>query len=119
MCGSHSHLARECPRSNRGEYYLEDGNNEAGDEAHLTLMATGVDFNDRASTLMGESIRSIVLDAGCSRTVCGEDWLNCITETLIASEKASIKTFKSNSVITFVDERKMETVLCGILPCVL
>ena len=78
VCGSHSHWARECPRGNRGEYYLEDSNNEAGDEVHVTLMATGMDFNDRASTLMGESIGSIVLDSGCSRTVCGEDWLRLV-----------------------------------------
>ena len=142
VCGSTSHWARECPRgyTNRGEYYAEDSaagpasdagagdevhitlmasDTDADDEVHVTLMASASDFTDKASALMGESIGSIVLDSGCSRTVCGEDWLNCFVETLTEDEKKTIKRSNSKSVFRFGDGRKMESQQCVVFPCIL
>ena len=59
-------------------------------------MASADDFQDKASILMGESIGSVVLDSGCSRTVCGEDWLSCFMVTLNLKEKSSITTSESS-----------------------
>ena len=119
VCGSMDHWAPECPRGRDGEYFIEDASANEGEEVHVTLMATATDFDDRASVLMGEALGSIVLDSGCSRTVCGEQWLDCFLETLSDKEKASIKYYSSNSVFRFGDDRKMSSIQCCGFPCVL
>ena len=82
VCGSTKHWARECPRSNSDANYTRD--EYAGDEVHITLMATETNFDDKACVLMGETIGSIVLDSGCSKTVCGSEWLDSFMDTLMA-----------------------------------
>ena len=38
-------------------------------------------------TLIGEMLSMAVLDSGCTKTVCGETWLNCDLETLSDEDK--------------------------------
>ena len=117
VCGSTKHWARECPRSNADANYTRD--EYAGDEVHITLMATETNFDDKACVLMGETIGSIVLDSGCSKTVCGSEWLDSFMDTLTTKEKSSINKRESCSVFRFGDGRRMESQKCVDFPCVL
>ena len=38
-------------------------------------------------TLIGETLSMTVLDSGCTKTVCGETWLNCYLKTLSDEDK--------------------------------
>lgn len=122
ICGSTLHWARACPDGYNSEV-VNSGNpygkyETPDDEIHITLMAADK-FDNKMNTLMGESIGSIILDSGCSKTVCGEEWFVSFVDTLSFPERQSIVEFSSNSVFKFGDGRKMTSIKCVIFPCVL
>ena len=49
-------------------------------------------------TLIGETLSMVVLDSGCTKTVCGETWLNCYLEPLSDEDKKPLHVEDSNSV---------------------
>ena len=69
ICSSTMHWSRSCPQR-----YKKDFHSDKEEECHVTLMASN-EPSEGISSLMGESIGSMVLDSGCSRTVCGIIWL--------------------------------------------
>ncbi len=75
-CGSVDHWARECTKK-------EEASKEDQGEVQLTLLA---DCVDRREKLMLAALGSIVLDSGCSTTVCGQDWLQAYVDTLSPQE---------------------------------
>ena len=48
-------------------------------------------------TLVGDSLRSAIIDCGATKTVCGTTWYNCYLDTLSEMQKASIQTEESNT----------------------
>ena len=34
-------------------------------------------LDETMETLIGETLSMVVLDSGCTKTVCGEAWFNC------------------------------------------
>lgn len=116
ICGSIRHWARECPESFNSHREGND-NNYQNDEVHITLIATEHEFHNKMDTLMGESIGSVILDSGCSKTVCGETWLSSFLETLGLHERKSISVCSSSSVFKFGDGRKMKSLKCVTFPC--
>ena len=132
-CGSKNHWARFCPNNDwrqqsseshnsnwrqrnselNSNYYGED------DEVHVTLLAAEENFENKVDTLFGESLGGVILDSGCSRTVCGEMWLASYLETLTSVEKESVKIEQSTSVFKFGDGKRMKSLKRVVLPCVL
>ena len=55
--------------------------------------------------LIGETLSIAALDSGCTKTVCGETWLNCYLETLSDENKKLLQVEDSNSVFIFVDSK--------------
>ena len=53
----------------------------------ITLMAENCQSNDKFNILMSESIGCVLLDSGCSKTVCGENWLLCFIEAMDEQDK--------------------------------
>ena len=41
---------------------------------------------------VGATLSMAILDPGCTKTVCGNTWLECFIETLSNEEKESVKT---------------------------
>ena len=76
-CGSMIHWMRDCPHDNTTADKLQESENKV----HITLMASGI-TTDRMDDLLGESIGSVVLDSGCSQTVCGLQWLYSFLDTV-------------------------------------
>ena len=120
ICGSTTHWARACPNGYSSQYEASSGRYEANDdEIHITLMASEENLDNKINTLMGESIGSIILDSGCSKTVCGEEWFASFVDTLSSDERQSIIELPSTSVFKFGDGRKMKSLKCVTFPCVL
>ena len=61
----------------------------------------------------------MIFDLGCSKTVCGIKWFDTFLETLTDSKKKNIVYEKSTSVFKFGDGKRMHSMKCAIIPCVL
>ena len=126
ICDSRYHWARECPRAYENcedetyqtENYVTDVENEV---VQLTLLNDATvdsgDYKKKLSVLVGESLGSIVLDTGCSTTVCGEDWLAHYMDTLSDKEWASIKEEPTRTTFKFGDGKNFHSVQRLVLPC--
>lgn len=80
-CGSKNHWARSCPDNDWRKSNETSGYYGGEEEVHVTLLAAETDFNDNVDVLFGESLGAIILDSGCSKTVCGQQWLESYLET--------------------------------------
>ena len=58
-------------------------------------------LEETMETLIGEMLSMAVLDSGCTKTVCGEIWLNCYLETLSDEDKKLLHVKDNNSVFKF------------------
>ena len=54
-------------------------------------------LEETMGTLIIETLSMAVLDSGCTKTVCGETWLNCYLETLSDEDKKLLHVEDSNS----------------------
>ena len=123
ICGSRMHWAKKCPHVYE-IYYLEqdpiDPHDEVCDEVQITLMAADThDSGSKLDTLLGEAICHVLLDSGCSKTVCGEKWFECLIDTLSDSERSTIIYEHSNSVYRFGDGQRVNALRRAVIPCIL
>ncbi len=105
-CGSVDHWARECTKK-------EEASEDQGD-VQLTLLA---DCVDRREKLMSEALGSIVLDSGCSTTVCGKDWLQAYVDTLSPQDVKLIKEETSETSFKFGDGKHVISKGRMHIPC--
>ena len=127
ICSSKMHWAKNCPhayeRKPKPVFYadgeeLDNNANDIDEEIHITLIAQ-TDGDQKMDFLLGETIGKVLLDSGCSKTVCGEPWLNSFLDTLTAAEREKIVFENSAAVYRFGDGERMQAVKCVSLPCVL
>lgn len=115
ICSSRMHWAKHCPhafeRQTSSVLYGDDCDqpyyDEHDEEVEITLMAASDASDVKMDSLLGETIGKVLLDSGCSKTVCGEQWLRCYMETLTDPEQKSIRTETSTSVYRFGDGQRM------------
>ena len=119
VCGSKMHWARYCPHGYYRRSPAQSGYRNKQEDVQITLIATGSNFDDKVEVLFSETIGHILLDSGCSKTVCGEQWLSCYLDALSASEKSKMETEASSTVFKFGDGRRMTSLKCVTIPCVL
>ena len=50
-----------------------------------------------------EAFSTAILDSGCTRTVCGETWLQCYLDTLDENDLESVRTQQSRTKFKFGD----------------
>ena len=48
-------------------------------------------------TLIGETLSMAVIDSGCTKTVCGQIWLDCYLQSLCNEDQQSVKEEKSET----------------------
>ena len=123
-CGSEMHWLNSCPHATaRNRFYpdRETGHyvEDQDEEVKIILMAADQDRNDKIDVLFGETIGAMILDLGCSKTVCGKAWLDTYLETLDSKQLLEIKYEKSSSVFRFGDGKRMTSLKRAIIPCVL
>ena len=108
ICGSRMHWMRECPNSDRTS--MNYGRDEVcfteNEEVHITLMTEQLESDDKIDKLLGETIGCMILDLGCSKTVCGKKWLELYLDTLDERQLNKVRYESSNSVFRFGDSIK-------------
>ena len=76
-------------------------------------------LNGVMDALTVEAIGFVLLDLGCSRTVCGLAWLTSLLDTLDAKEKQMVKTEPSNSTYRFGGGQRLKALKNVSIPCVM
>ena len=66
-------------------------------------------LEETMGTLIGEMLSMVVLDSGCTKTVCGETWLNCYLESLSDEDKKLLHVEDSNSVFKFGNSKLIKS----------
>ena len=91
-CGSIFHWLKNCPdvRDNN-----KDKEQKSSDEVQLTLI------EECMTTLVGETLGMAILDSGCTKTVCGDDWLQCLLGTLSSDELNQVTEKESSAIFKF------------------
>ena len=81
-------------------------------EANIVLMSQH-DITD----LLGETIGAVVLDSGCSETVCGQKWYDCFVDTLPQVIKKGLTIQKSSRTFKFGSGKVLPSLMKVSLPC--
>ena len=58
-----------------------------------------------------------VLDSGCTKTVCGQGWLKCSTESLCNDDARKIQEFTSETEFKFGDGKGVASEKSVVIPC--
>ena len=65
---------------------------------------------------VGETLDSAVLDSGCTKTVCGEAWLNCYVDGLSVEDQRKVKEIPSSTKFRFGDGDVIHSLRCVSIP---
>ena len=87
-CGSKEHFAKDC----------------TAEEVHFALLSSKDDSNDKPlNALLAETLGMAIVDSACSKTVCGQVWMDAYKDQLSDHDKASIKEVPSSTKFRFGD----------------
>ncbi|CAF2215355.1 unnamed protein product [Rotaria magnacalcarata] len=119
ICGSIYHWARQCPDKERKVDYATENKNTHEEEVNITLfqnIAALKDIGPTSGNLIDETLGMAILDSGCSRSVCGELWLQCYLDALTDEDKGKVVTVPSKSVFKFGDGERLTSLKRMKLP---
>ena len=69
------HWPKRCPpKRNSASAYYGDVVYEEEQEVEITLMASS-EHDNKMNILLGETLCHVLLDSGCSKSVCGKQWV--------------------------------------------
>lgn len=102
VCQSTFHWAKDCPHKKNEQVKLTEDENV--DEVKITLFTN--DPMSDCEIFMTESQGSAIIDTACTRTVCGEKWLDNYvnglsqepTHKLMKTENPSCRPFRFGDV---------------------
>ena len=97
-CDSVAHLIRDCPhvpKTSQAHFTDVDEFPESFDE---TVCLFSV---EESHVFLAEATGSIVLDTGCTATVCGDEWLDVYLASLSADQRSSVILKSSNKTFKF------------------
>ena len=111
ICKSVYHWIKDCPHLEEVEhtYGIEDTNvalSVEKEEINIVLFGKGIKEHYNR-TLLGETIGCGLLDSGCSKSVCGKDWLELYKETLSQEEEKLITYHTARVVLSLGLEEEM------------
>jgi len=111
VCGSKYHWARSCPDSNDAcGLYTESEEDGKDKPIWITLLA---DYNNSSveketlNVFLSETLNFAVVDSGCSKTVCGITWMQCLQDSLSESDLKLIEESPSQTCFKFGDGNKV------------
>ena len=96
ICGSFYHFSRFCPSKRYG-----DNDEKQTKEVHITLFSARSD--GKARGLVKECLGKALLDSACTKTVCGNTWLNMYLDTLHGDDKSLVEVLYSDTKFRFGD----------------
>ena len=95
VCQSTFHWAKDCPH--KSEYVKlteeDESNNDTVEECNITLFAKEPENGEptAAEIFMTECCGSAIIDTACTRTVCGQGWLDGYISKLSKNELREMK----------------------------
>lgn len=112
VCQSTYHWARDCPHKKNEQVRLTEDENV--DEVNITLLTQ--DPVPDAEIFLTESLGSAIIDTACTRTVCGEKWLESYVNDLsqeqvyklLKTENPSCRPFRFGDGNLVYSTRKMK-----------
>ena len=119
VCQSAYQWAKDCPHKNEQAKCTEDVERlpQNVDECNITLFSK--DLLSDSEIFMVEALGSAVLDTACTRTVCGEKWLDHYVSGLRQSELAKLETKESARAFRFGDGRLVRSTKSVKIPAVI
>ena len=129
ICDSKFHWAGRCPdayeNNNYAKYTVDEKQREDEQETaevHLSLFigytnGKGEIKENKLNSLVSDAAGCALLDSGCSKTVCGEGWLQNYVSGLSLFDQTYVNEEVSSSTFTFgdgVSERSLKRVN---MPC--
>ena len=113
VCGSKFHWVRNCPDNVNAHGLFTECEENYKDEHEpilITLLADSKNSNVNKETLnmfLSETLNFAVIDSGCSKTVCGAIWMQCLQDSLSESDLNSVEEFPSQTCFKFGDGSKV------------
>ena len=97
-CESIGHLIRDCPHvgSRPQAHFADVDDNTDFYEETICLFSV-----EESCQFLAEASDSVVLDTGCSATVCGNEWLEMYLSSLSEEQRSEIRMNPSNKMFKF------------------
>ena len=96
----HIHWVNDCPhKKEHVKMTSENQCSEKSDECNITLFSKESDYE----IFMVEALGSAVIDTACTRTVCGEKWLDSYVQGLDESKIQQVINMESSKPFKFGD----------------
>ena len=105
ICDSIFHWARDCLHRS-----------ETHDELPKVQLCSEEIHDCYIEQFVEESLNSLILDSGCTKTVRGKNWLNCFKESLNNEDLISVKEFDSKLKFKFGDGKVVDSQFTAIIP---
>ena len=103
VCGSIYHWTKQCPDS-------YENKTKPKDESQITLLGECMD------TLIRETLSMVVIDSGCTKTVCSQVWLDCYLQSLRNEDQQSVREEKSETSLRFGNGKVFKSIKHVTLP---
>lgn len=95
VCQSTFHWAKDCPHRGEQVKLTEDCKTDDVEECNITLYTK--ESPTEAEIFMTECFGSAIIDTACTRTVCGQEWLNSYIDELSQDEKKNLRKTETHS----------------------
>ena len=121
-CRSTYHWWEDCPHvspdekmnSSKRVFYNKNAPQE---DLYIALFQkSSPTTSDEIVCLLGETINKAVIDSGCTKTCCGEEWYKAYLETLTEEEVNKIESKESEAVFRFGDSKPVTALKKVLLP---
>ena len=70
---------------------------------YVPVLLTDLGCREHLCLLLSETMGMALLDTGCSKTVCGKQWLSVYLDTLSLQDRRSVKRTDSTNQFRFGD----------------
>ena len=122
-CRSTYHWWENCPhvtpqeRSNASRKRVFYNDNSVKEDLYIALFQKVTPTSpDEVICLMGETINKAVIDSGCTKSCCGESWLEAYMETLTDDEVKNVQSKETDAVFRFGDSPSVNAIRKVLLP---
>ena len=120
-CRSIYHWVEDCPHVPDDEKLPRQTKtyfgNTVEEEIYVGLFQSNVQSSsDEITCLLGETLDMAVLDSGCPKTVCGQDWLTEYLKSRTDIQSSDIQCLESKVLFRFGDSKPISSIKKVLLP---
>ena len=106
-----------CANSQSIYHWFKDcPHNVQGSNSKVTIFTQEVQ-KCYVQNFLGETRNLAVLDSGCTKAICGQEWLKCLTESLCDVDRRKIQEFTSETEFKFGDGKVVASETSVVIPC--